>query len=123
MPHILIIEDDDSLRKMLRLTLAKMGHTVAEAQNGKEGLAIHGKAPADIVLTDLIMPEMEGLETIMRLRRTHPGVKIIAMSGGGRGKAIDYLQAAKWMGAAQVLAKPFSEKDLAAAIEGALKVG
>lgn len=120
MARILLIEDDDSLRKMLRLTLTKMGHAVAEARNGKEGMALHQSAPADLVLTDLIMPEMEGLETIMKLRRTQPELKIIAMSGGGRGNAISYLQIAKRMGAARVLEKPFTEKDLAAAIQGTL---
>ncbi len=82
MARILLIDDDDSVRTMLRLTLAHFGHTVIEARNGKEGLELFQHANADLVITDIVMPEKEGLEVLMELRKKHPPVKIIAISGG-----------------------------------------
>lgn len=116
MTRILLVDDDELLRRMLRMTLIKMGHTVIEAGNGNEALRACKSEPPDIVLTDLIMPEKEGIETIRELRRLHPDVKIIAMSGGGRVSAKDYLIIAKRMGADFTLNKPFSNDELAATI-------
>ena len=116
MPHILLIEDDDLLRGMLKDQLEELGHTVTEANDGKEGLAQQTRTPADLVLTDLIMPEKEGIETIMELRKKWPGVKIIAMSGGGRVTAANYLDIARRVGAGAVLNKPFSGGELEMAI-------
>ena len=123
MPHILLVDDDDAFRKMLRLTLEQMGHSVTEARNGRDALLIHAMHPADVVLTDIIMPEKEGLETIMELRRAAHPARIVAMSGGGRGSALDYLGLAKRFGALAVLEKPFSNAEMSLAIEGALGVG
>lgn len=116
MTRILLVDDDELLRRMLRLTLIKMGHVVIEAANGNDALRLCETEPPDIVLTDLIMPEKEGIETIRELRRLHPDVKIIAMSGGGRGSARDYLVIAKRLGAAHTLNKPFTNEELAGAI-------
>lgn len=116
MARILLVDDDDLFRNMLRLTLAKMGHEVREARNGKEALKRLEEKPPDVVLTDIIMPEKEGLATIAELRRSHPEVKIVAMSGGGRINRLDYLQMAKMMGAARVLPKPFSDEEVAAVL-------
>ena len=116
MPRILLIDDDDSFRSMLSKTLAHFGHTVIEARNGKEGLELFSHADADLIITDLIMPEKEGLELLMELREMRTAVKIIAMSGGGRNSAADYLPIAKLMGAAKVLSKPFSNEVLVATI-------
>jgi CheY-like chemotaxis protein len=120
MPHILLIEDDDDVRNMLRKTLEVLGHTVAAASNGKEAIALYQTTPADIVLTDIIMPEKDGLETIRELRRNHPEIKIIAMSGGGRVSAKSYLPIAKMLGAAQILTKPFTHDQITAAINSVL---
>jgi CheY-like chemotaxis protein len=117
MKRILLIEDDNDLRRMLRLTLQNLGCEVLEARNGNEGLAILQSADADVVLTDLIMPEKEGLETIQELRVKWPALVIVAMSGGGRFDARDNLRMAKYFGAKVVLAKPFSSEELAKAIE------
>jgi DNA-binding response OmpR family regulator len=118
MPRILLIEDDNDVRTMLRLTLAHFGHTVIEASNGREGLELFNTANADLVITDIVMPEKEGLEILIELReRQVPPVKIIAISGGGQRKAADYLRLAKLMGAARVLAKPFSSEVLIATID------
>ena len=120
MPRILIIEDDDSLRYMLRLSLEVTGHTVAEARDGKEGLKLYAREPAELVITDLIMPEKEGIETIIELRKKNPGLKIIAISGGGGKPAENYLKIAKRVGAGFVLPKPFSTDELQSAVNGML---
>ena len=117
MARILLIDDDDSVRTMLCLTLAHFGHTVIEARDGKEGLELFQNANVDLLITDIVMPEKEGLEVLMELRKRHPPVKIIAISGG------DYLHMAKLMGAAKVLAKPFSSNVLIEAIDELLRDG
>ena len=123
MPRILLVDDDDLLRKMLRVTLVKMGHQVVEASDGQEALRLCDAAPPDLILTDLIMPEKEGLETIAEVHRTHPAVKIIAMSGGGRGSAENYLHLAERLGAHRTLSKPFSNEALAEAIAAVMAQG
>lgn len=120
MSRILLIDDDDALRKMLRLTLTGMGHSVVEARNGREGVALDATQQPDLVLTDIIMPDKEGIETILEIRRQHPETRIIAMSGGGRVNARDYLVMARRFGARYVLEKPFSNGEMALAIESAL---
>jgi DNA-binding response OmpR family regulator len=116
MPRILIIDDDEPFRTMLRMTLTKLGYDVIEAPNGKLGLSLHLASPADLVMTDLIMPEQEGLETIRLLRRKQPEVKIVAMSGGGRINARDFLVVARMFGANRTLVKPFSREQLEATL-------
>jgi YesN/AraC family two-component response regulator len=110
--RILLVDDDEQFRKMLRKMLVRMGFEVIEARNGKEAIEIFQRDPADLVMTDIIMPEKEGLETIGALKRKHPGVKIVAMSGGGRGSATDYLKVAMMMGADRTIPKPFSNENL-----------
>ncbi len=117
MARILLIDDDELLRKVLRMTLVHFGHTVSEASDGQEGLRLYDKEGADLLITDIIMPEKEGLEVLMSLRNRQPPVKMIAMSGGGRINATDYLALAKRLGADRVLAKPFSNEALLAAID------
>jgi CheY-like chemotaxis protein len=116
MARILLIDDDDPLRIVLSQSLTRFGHAVIEARNGKEGLELFPHANADVVITDIVMPEKGGFEVLMELRKKQPPVKIIAMSGGGQQSAVDYLHTAKLMGAKRVLAKPFSSETLIAAI-------
>ncbi len=116
MARILLIEDNQAQREILRQILEKLGHAVIEAADGDDGLARFAEGGADLVLTDLIMPGKEGLETIQEFRRIYPQVKIIAMSGGARVGANDYLNVAKRFGADCILAKPFSSAALTAAI-------
>ncbi len=123
MARILLVDDDDSVRDMLSQTLAHFGHTVVKARNGKEGLAFVQHANADLLITDIVMPEMEGLELLMELRKRKPAIKIIAISGGGRGNAADYLHTAKILGAAKVLTKPFTNEALLTAINELLSGG
>lgn len=105
MPSILIIDDDSALREVLRLALETAGHQVREVRNGREGIRDFRKEPCDLVITDIYMPERDGLELIEALRRTHPHVKIIAMSGASG--TMDYLNKARALGAAMVIRKPF----------------
>lgn len=114
--RILLVDDDDLLRKMLQISMTKAGHIVIEARNGRDALEICRVEPPDLVVTDVIMPEKEGIETIGDIRRLYPDVRIIAMSGGGRNSAADYLNIARQMGAAAVLAKPFPIDELTALI-------
>ncbi|HWZ94957.1 MAG TPA: response regulator [Opitutaceae bacterium] len=123
MARILLIDDDDAVRNVLYLTLTNCGHTVIEARNGKEGLEQFKGANADLVITDIVMPGTEGFEVMMKLRRKHPAVKIIAISGGGLHNAEHYLHTAKLLGAVKVLAKPFSYEALLAAVNEQLPGG
>ena len=121
MARILLIDDDVDFRTMLRRTLQKAGHEVAEAGNGQEGLKQLSESLVDLVLTDIIMPDMEGVETVMHLKRTHPALKVIVMSGGGRLTSDSYLKLALKMGAFRAFGKPFETADLLEAVEEALK--
>ena len=123
MARILVIEDSDPIRSFLRDTLEFAGHTVIEARNGHEGLALLPHRTVDLVITDIVMPEMEGFEVLREVRRTDPGMKIIAISGAGPDGGTNYLQTAKLMGAGKVLTKPFSVDVLLAAVNDLLPEG
>lgn len=112
MPKILLIDDDEQLRTVLKLVLTSSGYEVSEACNGNEASKIYQQQRPDLVITDLLMPDKEGLEVIMELRRRDDEVKIIAISGGGRGSAVNYLDVAGKLGAQQTLAKPFTMEKL-----------
>jgi two-component system chemotaxis response regulator CheY len=112
MPSILIIDDDDNLRDSLRRTLHKEGYTIMEANDGGRGLIQLGQSPADLILLDMFMPDKDGLETIMELRRMHPDVRVIAMSGGGFKGTVDVLHVAKKLGVRRTLSKPFTREQL-----------
>ena len=117
MARILIIDDDDIIRRMLSLMLTKAGYDVVDAANGKEGLKQFRENDIDLVLTDLIMPEKEGIEMIMELKTDFPDVKIIAMSGGAQMGPDGYLQLADALGAQRTLKKPIARDDLLGAIK------
>jgi DNA-binding NtrC family response regulator len=112
MSNILVIDDDNAICQLLQQGLESLGHHVSVANDGKKGLAAHKAAPAQLVITDLIMPGMEGIETIIEMRRRSPSLKIIAMSGGGMGKGTDYLQIAQKFGAHGTITKPFTLRKL-----------
>jgi DNA-binding response OmpR family regulator len=116
MSHILVIEDDDLIRSLIQRALTKAGYGVTVAANGRKGLAAYQAAPVDLVVTDIIMPDMEGLEVIIEIKRRSPASKIIAMSGGGAGWNSDYLGLAEKLGASRILNKPFAPSDLCALV-------
>ncbi len=122
MARILIIDDDQDFREMLRLTLEDAGHEVEEAADGAEGCDRYGQGQHDLVITDIIMPGKEGVETIITLRKMDPGSRIIAISGGGPSRT-NYLQHAKKLGAAEFLVKPFRRHQLLDLIGGVLAPG
>lgn len=117
MPCILLIDDEASFRDVLKTSLEQMGHSVVAAKDGREGVECYTSGSFDVVITDLIMPDKEGIETIMDIRRLNPEAKIIAMSGGGRVNSVDYLKIARQVGANRILTKPFSYDDIQSAIE------
>ena len=118
MAQILVVDDDPQIGKLLEKVLSKAGHDVVVAMNGKEGLEVFRDGNFDLLITDLIMPEKEGLETIMELRQEFPDTKIIAMSGGGRIGPDSYLKMANTLGAKKTLTKPFGREDLLSAVNG-----
>ena len=121
MPGVLIVEDDNELREMLKLSLSRRRITVLEATNGKEAIAHFKPSVTDLIVTDLIMPEEDGLKVIMTLRAIKPSLKVIAISGGGKAGPGSYLNMAKVLGADAVYSKPFSINDLTNKIEELLK--
>lgn len=112
MPTILLVDDDEEFRTILGESLRRAGYEVREARDGRQGLKLYRDRTADLIITDLIMPEKEGLEMIQEVRRLRPDVKIIAISGGSRDGSSDYLKIAKAFGARQVLAKPFTRDEM-----------
>jgi CheY-like chemotaxis protein len=120
MPCILLVDDDDLFRTMLAKKLAKFGYETLELRSGKDALTKYEQGHIDLLLTDLVMPEKEGLETIMELKSKYPQAVVVAMSGGGRGSAENYLELAKALGANHVLTKPFSDEDLKKTIQEAI---
>ena len=120
MKRILVIDDDMQMREMLRQVLERAGYEVEDAADGKIGMNIQRQEPVDLVITDLIMPEKEGIETIRELRRDFPQLKIVAISGGGRISANGYLNVAKTIGADHTFSKPFELKELIGTVKDLL---
>lgn len=108
MATVLVIDDEPSIRRIVAHVLRTDGHDVLEAENGKEGVRIFQAHAIDLVVTDLVMPEQEGIETTERLLALDPSVPVVAMSGGGRGSAVSYLKIAQLVGARATLEKPFT---------------
>ena len=119
MATILLIDDDDLLRGALVQSLVNAGHQVIEASDGLQGCELARSMPVDIVITDLVMPVQEGVETILTLRRERPKLPVIAMSGGVTNSKL-YLDIAGKIGAKRMLPKPFTPKALIALIEQVL---
>ncbi|MCP3956154.1 MAG: response regulator [Desulfobacterales bacterium] len=121
MARILIIDDDTHVLSTLRKMLEREGYEVVEASDGKIGLRLYRENPTDLIITDLIMPEKEGLETIMELRRDFPDVKIIAISGGARNNPTTYLSLAENLGAQYIFSKPVNRKEFLKAVQDLLR--
>lgn len=117
---ILVIDDDEGVRELLNDLLLPAGYEVALAKDGNEGIRIFSESGADLVITDIIMPEKEGLETIMELKRSSSDVKIFAISGGSRNLPIQFLDASKNLGALRTFKKPFDCQELLKAVKEVL---
>jgi len=116
MVRILVVDDDFQMREMLGVILERKGYDVKTASDGKAALQLQSTKPFDIVITDMIIPEKDGLETISELRRGYPRVKIIAISAGGRNRPEGYLELARQIGADRVLVKPFGSWEILGAV-------
>ncbi len=118
MARVLVIEDDAEMRRTLEKALQSVGHQVTLAQDGHEGMKSYRAAPTDVVITDLFMPNQDGIETMINLKREFPEAKIVAISGNISASAM--LSVAKRLGAIVVLEKPFALDALLAAVDKAL---
>ncbi len=116
MPHIHIVDDEALIRELFRRILETEGYEVTDSADGNAALALCRQQPPDLIITDLIMPEKEGIETIIELKRDFPQMKIIAISGGGRITAREYLELAETFGADMTLSKPISRDELLTAV-------
>ena len=119
MANILIIDDEDIIREMLRDILEPEGHTIIEAENGHQGLEKYDPTTIELVITDIMMPEKDGIETIRDLKKCNPEVLIVAITGY-RGR-FNRLPAAEFLGAQETLIKPFTKADLLTVIDKLLK--
>ena len=121
MARILIIDDEPQIRSMLTLMLEREGYEVVEAPDGVEGIKVYRQNPADLIITDLIMPNKDGIGMIIDLKKEFPDIKIIAMSGGGLNKPDGYLKGAKKLGASCTLTKPIDREEMLRAVRDILK--
>lgn len=117
MAVLLVIDDDASMRQLIVRTLTAGNHRVVEAENGLRGLEMMDEHRPDLVITDILMPQKEGIETIREMQQRSPETKIIAISGGGMSHNLMFLDIARAFGASAVLAKPFRPAQLVAAVE------
>ncbi len=111
MPRILVVDDEPLVREYIRRSLESVGHSVSEAENGSVATGLARLMPFDLVITDMVMPGKEGVETLREIRDREPGMRILAISGRG------HLAVARKVGADGVLAKPFRKRDLLDAVE------
>ncbi len=119
-PTVMIVDDEAGVRLLVRQMLLKAGYRVIEAEDGKKAHALMKAHHADLVITDMVMPDREGVEVIQSFRKEFPGVRIIAISGAFMGG--HYLQIAKALGADAVLPKPFKEAEIVGLVQQYLSV-
>lgn len=121
MARILIVDDDRQVRETLRAILAPTRHELVEAGNGRQALQALAFQLADLMIADIMMPELDGIGLILEARKRYPSLRMLCISGGGRNIDMDFLPAAEKLGAHMVLAKPFMPKQLLAAVEALLR--
>ncbi len=120
MAQVLVIDDDDSVRTTVVRALERAGHEVRSARNGKDALRVLAESRPDLVLTDINMPEMDGIEVIGDLRSRTPSIPVVAMSGGGELPKELLLRTAGALGAVRSLPKPFTVEELLGSVDLAL---
>ncbi len=120
MARVLLIDDDPSIRDLLHEVLERGGHEPSSAKDGEQGLKLLRSETFDLVVTDIVMPGKEGVETIQEIRRKWPLLPVLAMSGGGSVGDSSYLLIARAMGASAVLSKPFRNREFLAAVDKSL---
>ncbi|MGO8917567.1 MAG: response regulator [Stellaceae bacterium] len=117
MAVVMVIDDDAALRRLIVRALGAGGHEVIEAEDGTDALALLEQHRPALIITDILMPKTEGIETINKVKDRFPGIKIIAMSGGGMSRNLMFLDIARAIGAEETLAKPFRPAKLVAAVK------
>ena len=120
MARILVVDDDALVRATVASALQRVGHEIVEAQNGLEAMATIERTSLDLVISDIIMPEVDGIGLLLRLRKQHPSLRVIVISGGGRIHKSDFLRMATTLGADMSLAKPFTPEQLRKAVDTVL---
>jgi CheY-like chemotaxis protein len=120
MLRILVIDDEPLIRSTVVTILTREGFSVEKASDGEAGIAKFHKNQPDVVITDIFMPNRDGIEVVMELKRSYPRTKIIAMTGGGQTRMMEIASAANLLGAANILHKPFERESLLAAVSAAL---
>jgi DNA-binding NtrC family response regulator len=120
-PRVLIVDDDPGIRRTLHILLSREGYRVTQARDGVEALRMWRDQGGDLVITDLHMPEKNGIETIVELLSHSPGMRIIAMSGGGQTKRLDLLSNASMLGAVLTIEKPFTLTEMMSLVRQAFK--
>jgi DNA-binding NtrC family response regulator len=118
--RILVVDDDASIRRTLSILLTKAGYEVTQASDGSEAVRLWRDRGGDLVITDLHMPEKDGIETIVELLSHTPGIRIIAMSGGGQTKRLDLLGNVALLGSILTIEKPFTLAEMMTAVSRAL---
>lgn len=119
MPTVLVVDDSTGLRELMSIGLRANGYEVGQAPDGRQALTMQREKPYEVIVTDLFMPEMDGIETIQTLRQEFPDIGIVAISGVPTKTGADFLEVAHELGADQVLRKPFTIPELVAAVEAA----
>jgi DNA-binding NtrC family response regulator len=119
--RIMVVDDDASIRRTLHILLSKAGYEVVQAADGSEAVRLWRERGGDLVITDLHMPKKDGIETIIELLAHTPGIRIIAMSGGGQTKRLDLLGNMALLGSIHTIEKPFTLSEMLTAVNRALK--
>ncbi len=119
MPRVLVVDDSEGLREIMSIGLRARGYEVSQAADGRRALDLQREQPYEVIVTDLFMPEMDGIETIETLRQEFPATAIIAISGVPSKTGADFLEVAAKLGAHRVLRKPFTIPELVEAVEAA----
>ena len=121
MARILIVDDEAPIRKLLRQILEREGYEVIDAPDGMVATELYHEAPADLIIMDILMPEKDGLETMVELCNEYPSTKVIAISGGGVTGRLNLLPAAQHLGAIRTFKKPFDRRELLDAVTELLR--
>ena len=116
--RLLVVDDNEDMRQSMKRLLEHFGYEVRVAENGRHAMEVQQRSPSDVLISDIFMPDTDGLETIKQFRDSFPATRIIAMSGGGASLEADYLSTAAVVGADAILRKPFSKESLLKALEG-----
>ena len=120
MARIIVIDDQEPIRRIVRRALENDGHTVFDASDGEAGMALLEREPADVVITDIFMPGMDGIQTLREIRKRFPATKVIAISGGDSSGLLDLRHDAELLGAMKSLQKPFNARDIVELVRSVL---